>query len=218
MKKPKSSARPRNTIAKQINAAIKAGIIDANTVAVYGRKLSYEECFLRLYYEAKDEWDYAVSNGKASLFPWRVEADIKTDEDFKVLKKKFEDREMCISQMFMQAVNSHNVERIMNLAKAVGFFKDKHLSSDFVPADRERALLVFLKTLLDRSGEKIPIRLVAQFLLLDNPEARKTMVTPADGFSALRRKCLRLGIPLAESRKISRKKSFKFLNKSAGGY
>jgi hypothetical protein len=27
-------------------------------------------------------------------------------------------------------------------------------------------------------------------------------VTPADGFSALRRKCLRLGIPLTESRKI----------------
>ena len=204
MKKPKASAKPRNTVAKQINAAIKAGIIDANTVAVYGRKLSYEECFLRLYYEAKDEWDYAVTKGKASLFPWRLEADIKSDEDFKVLKKKFEGREMCISQMFMQAVNSHNVERIMNLAKAVGFFKDKHLSSDFVPADRERALLVFLKTLLDRSGEKIPIRLVAQFLLLDNAEARKQMATPADGFSALRRKCLRLGIPLAESRKISR--------------
>jgi hypothetical protein len=204
MKKPKSSARPRNTIAKQINVAIKAGIIDANTVAVYGRKLSYEECFLRLYYEAKDEWDYALCKGKASLFPWRVEADIKSDEDFKILKKKFEDREMCISQMFMEAVNSHNVERILNLAKAVGFFKDKHLSSDFVPADRERALLLYLKTLLDRSGEKIPIRLVAQFLLLDNPEARKKMVTVADGFSALRRKCLRLGIPLAESRKISR--------------
>jgi hypothetical protein len=107
--------------------------------------------------------------------------------------------------MFMQAVNSHNVERIMNLAKAVAFFKDKHLSPDFVPADRERALLLFLKMLVDRSGEKISIRRVAQFLLLDNPEARKKMVTPADGFSALRRKCLRLGIPLAESRKISPK-------------
>ena len=171
---------------------------------MYGRKLSYEECFLRLYYEAKDEWDNAAFKGKASLFPWRVEADIKSDEDFRILKKKFEDREMCISQMFMQAVNSHDVGRIMNLAKAVGFFKDKHLSSDFVPADRERALLLFLKTILDSGGEKIPIRMVAQFLLLDNPEARNKMVTPADGFSALRRKCLRLGIPLAESRKISR--------------
>jgi hypothetical protein len=202
MKKPKSRARPRNTIAKQINAAIKAGIFDADTIAVYGQKLSYEESYLSQYYEAKDRWDLAVSKGKDSLFPWRFEADIKSDEDFKKLKMKFDDMEECISQMFMQAVNSHDVEKIINLAKAVGFFKDKRLSLDYMPADRERALLLILKSLLDRSGGKIPIRRVAQFLVLDKPEALNKIVTSEDGFSALRRKCLQLGIPLTESRKI----------------
>jgi len=85
------------------------------------------------------------------------------------------------------------------------FFKDKRPSSDFIPADRERALLLFIKTIIDHSKEKIPIRMVAQFLILDDAEAHKKMKTPADGFSALRRKCLHLGVPLAESRKRKQK-------------
>jgi len=53
--------------------------------------------------------------------------------------------------------------------------------------------------------QAIRSRLVAQFLILDDAEARKKMKTPADGFSALRRKCLQLGVPLAESRKRKKK-------------
>jgi hypothetical protein len=58
---------------------------------------------------------------------------------------------------------------------------------------------------LNYCKQVIRSRLVAQFLILDDAEARKKMKTPADGFSALRRKCLQLGVPLAESRKRKKK-------------
>lgn len=200
------SKKSRQTAIKRIVELLQTGnSLTADVVCKYGRELSYEESFLRLYYEAKFRWEYAVESGKEVLFPWKVAAKIKSDSDFKILKNKFEDMERMISQMFMRAVDSHDGERILNLAKAVSFFKDKRPSSDFIPADRERALLLFIKTILDHSKEKIPIRMVAQFLILDDAEARKKMKTPADGFSALRRKCLQLGVPLAESRKRKKK-------------
>jgi hypothetical protein len=162
---------------------------------------------MRLYYDAKDEWEYAVMNSKKILFPWRSEADVKSEEEFKALKKNFEEKERMISQMFLQAVNHHDGEMIMNLAKAAWFFegKRKFRTPDFQPADRERTLLIFLKTILEHKKEKASIRTVAKFLRLDNAEALKKMKTPEDGFSALRRKCIQLGVPLAESRKGKRK-------------
>jgi hypothetical protein len=171
----------------------------------YGKELSYEESFLRQYYEAKDEWEYALMSGKQKLFPWRVESQIKSEEDWKKLQENYESNKEHISQMFLRAVDSHDGERIMNLARAVWFFEDKRHSNNFTLADRERTLLLFLKMLLERSGEKIPIKMVAQFLLLDDPKARKKMTPPADGYSTLRKKCIQLGIPLAESRKRNKK-------------
>jgi hypothetical protein len=56
-------------------------------------------------------------------------------------------------------------------------------------------------------GEKITIREVAEFLARRKSGLKQTpkIETPADGFSALRKKCRELNVPLAPSRKISPK-------------
>jgi hypothetical protein len=199
---------PRKTLAGQIVELASHGkSSDAEGLARFGRKLSFEESFLRPYYDALDALEAAMKGNlicppilKGEYGNW---SDISRDK-FAALTKQLEERKETIASIFIEAVNTHDGERIMNLARAVWFFKDKR--HPFPPADRERTLLLFLKGLLDHTGEKLTIRQVAQFLNLEELSAgRKKLETPADGFSALRRKCKELGIPLAESRKTRRK-------------
>jgi hypothetical protein len=105
--------------------------------------------------------------GKQKFHPLKIDFKIRNNDDFKVLKNKFEAYEQTISQMFIQAINSHDGERIMNLAKAAWFFKDKRYSKDFSPADRERMLLLHLKSHLEFTGGNASIKAVAMFLALD---------------------------------------------------
>ncbi len=105
--------------------------------------------------------------------------------------------------ILINAMNSHDSEMVMALARAVSFFKDKRYPK-FVAEDRERTILLGMKSLMERTGEKLTIRQVAQFLSMDELSAGKKLEVPADGFSALRRKCREINFPLAPSRKISR--------------
>jgi len=118
------------------------------------------------------------------------------------LHKELQSKQIAIAGIFIDAVNRHDGERIMQLAKAVWFFKDKR-EPNMNLADRERTILLFLKTILGHSGEKMTIRQVAQFMSIDDFSDGKQLKIPPDGFSALRRKCRELNIPLKPSRKIS---------------
>jgi len=140
--------------------------------------------------------------GKRQLYPvFKEEFDDEySPADIEKLKNKLTEREKTISSIFIQAVNEHDGEMIMNLARAAWFFKDKR-PANFAPADRERALLLMLKLVTKHTGETLSIRQVAQYLSLDDIAHGKDLPTSEDGFSAIRRKCRQLGIPLVESRK-----------------
>ena len=94
-------------------------------------------------------------------------------------------------------LNKHDGAQIMRLARAVRLFKDmRHQTAE--AADRERASLLFLKSIMEQDGETFTIREIAKLV------GQKDAVSE-DGFSALRRKCKQLGIPVKASRKTSRK-------------
>jgi hypothetical protein len=111
---------------------------------------------------------------------------------------RFEHWKNIVCDIFIKALLAHDREGILELANAAEFFKDK-LDDDYVPADPERYKLLKLKTgsALNRPR---PIRKIAEYL-----NGGRRVQTPADGFSALRRKCKELGIPIQHSRKISKK-------------
>ncbi|HLX96203.1 MAG TPA: hypothetical protein VKU37_10715 [Verrucomicrobiae bacterium] len=106
--------------------------------------------------------------------------------------------EKGICEIFVKALRENDAETIIELAQAVLFFKDKR--GGLVPKDRERGLLLLAKSRLNLYDQKWTIRETAEYLA-----GGPVVETPADGFSALRRKCRELNFPLAESRKRSRK-------------
>ena len=206
MKKAKSKPALRSSTVKQIIALVKKGdSSEAETIAKYGRPLSFAESFARHYYDALDEVQ-AAERGKTTCLPFpfsRREFDIKSSEEVRALWKKLQDKERCMAGILINAMNSHDSEMVMDLARAVSFFKDKRYPK-FVAEDRERTILLCMKSLMERTGEKLTIRQVAQFLSMDELSAGKKLEVPADGFSALRRKCREINFPLAPLRKISK--------------
>ena len=103
--------------------------------------------------------------------------------------------EKGICDIFIDAMKRNDADKIIEIAQAVWFFKDKRYPM-FKPIDRERGLLLFAKARLDFHEQQWTIREVSEYL-----SGGKKVETPADGFSALRRKCRELNFPLAESRK-----------------
>jgi len=138
--------------------------------------------------------------GKGIIFPIsKREYDI-SEEEFQKLQEEMKKQEEILSGIFLEAVKQHNGEMIMQLAKAVWYFKDKRYPN-FVPQDRERTLLLFLKAIATETKERLSIRQVAQFLDLDKLTPGEKLPVPADGFSSLRRKCKQVGLRLSDSRK-----------------
>lgn len=161
------------------------------------------ESFVRHYYETLDEYE-AAQRGKKILYPLiRHESD-SSNAEYWALTEKLKGRERCIASMFIDAVKEHDRKRIVELANAVEFFKNKRYPKLW-GADHDRLRMIWLKTLLEHYGERITIRQLAQFLAQGASATGKKLETPADGFSALRRKCKQLNFPLAESRKTSGK-------------
>jgi hypothetical protein len=99
-----------------------------------------------------------------------------------------------ICAVFMKAVDEHDRETILSLADAVWRFRD--VGKQEFCGDWERAKLILLKHSLQLTGKTMTLREVAEW----GKEGKKAS-TPADGFSALRRKCKEIDFPLAESRK-----------------
>lgn len=179
---------------------------EAETLSEYGTQLSFEGSFIRLYYDALDCMEAAMRLKKSLLPMSHLEADIELVSEIQAAEKKLKERAECISGIFIEAVNSHDREMIINLADAVWFFKGKR-GPQFVPADLERSQLLFLKSILKHTGEKLTIRQIAQFLALRNLKLGQKLEikTPDDGFSALRRKCIELNIPFVPASKIRKK-------------
>jgi hypothetical protein len=211
----------RNTLAKEIKKVAQRGDFlstsDAQEIAQYGRRLTPTESAFRIYYayratlkHAVDgtwsdprEWIMHEPDGKERAMTWREvqEFGLKWVGD-------------GLREQFMAAVDADDFQKIYELAEAVRFFKTNKYPVH-CDADPERAALLSLKKQFrheDKDEDKMTIREVAEYLawektfkIGDSVKSNFPKVeTPADGFSALRRKCREINFPLAPSRKISR--------------
>lgn len=112
------------------------------------------------------------------------------------LYKKLQERVIC--RLFMDAVNNYDGEKIIEIAKAVWFFKGK-----FDPknkgVDAIRAQLLIAKVIVVPKGKKWTIRQVAEYI------AGGPVETPADGFKRLRETCRDIDFPLVVKRRKRKK-------------
>jgi len=211
-------SKVRNTLAKEIKKVARRGDFrctsDAQEIAQYGRRLTPTESAFRIYYayratlkHAVDgtwsdprEWIMHEPDGKERAMTWREvqEFGLKWVGD-------------GLREQFMAAVDADDFQRIHELAEAVRFFKTNKYPVH-CDADPERAALLSLKKHYrheDKDEHKMTIREVAEFLAWEKNHKIGDAVnstfpkieTPADGFSALRRKCREVDFPLAPSKR-----------------
>ena len=213
-------SKQRNTLAKQITKVAKRGDFlstgEAQEIAQYGRRLTPIEDRFRNYYACKAtlkhavdgvwndprEWIMHEPDGKERTMTWREvqEFSVKWVGD-------------GLREIFMAAVEADDFQKIHDLAEAVRFFKTNKYPVH-CDADPERAALLSLKKNYrhdDKDEDKMTIREVAEYLAwektckIGDPVGSKfpKIETPADGFSALRRKCREVDFPLAPSTRKS---------------
>jgi len=197
----------RQTLVKQVIQLLKTKQFphDAADVCSYGRPLSDLEQGMRCYYGTRELMKDAIRQAMKSGEKERKIFEVK--EPGKPMRKMTKSASMIhlheqikkhIAEEFFRALDNSDSEKILEIARGVWFFRNKR-PGNFVPADPERMKLLHFKMTL-APWEKVTIRTIAQHLA-----GTDDIPTPADGFSALRRKCRQLGIPLAESRKRSKK-------------
>lgn len=104
-------------------------------------------------------------------------------------------RQLC--ELFINAVENHDGQRIIELAEAVWFFKGKSK-----PADPTRHALLGFKYSMGIMGQKSqPIgKIVA-----DLKSQGIAVGSPEDGYSKIRKICKELGIAITPSRKTGKK-------------
>jgi hypothetical protein len=137
--------------------------------------------------------DFASEFGQ---FGWGAYPKDEPDQD-ELNFKKWRD---IVSNVFIQAVIDCDKERILQLAEAAAFFKDK-LGDGFPPADPVRHKLLQIKYRPSIMQTAFTIRQLAEMVY---PQKRVKQLA-GDGFSALRRICKEMGIRIKPSRKIRRK-------------
>lgn len=213
----------RNTLAKEIKKVAQRGFLSTSLaleIARYGRRLTETENIFLKYYGTKFEFTDAENRDSDDLRHWITFPDGKkrliTWFQTKELRVKILRDGLC--DLFMAAVDANDFQKVYELAEAVRFFKiNKHPVQQDV--DPERGDLLSLKGEFlpgDKDEHKMTIREVAEYLArmkyfrTHDPDTSvfPKLETPADGFSALRRKCRELDFPLAPSKlKSARSKS-----------
>jgi hypothetical protein len=198
--------KPRKTLAKEIKKTAQgdglAQAYEAFQLATFGRPLTdYEELF-RMYYHAKA----AINKPPESRKFWEIELTINRPGIEKIktnigtmLRANLIYSKARLNQIFMSAMDAQDFQTIQELANAVRFLKDIKYPSR-AAADPDREKLLALKLRIQTGGKIMTLREVAEFL-----KNSISLYSPEDGFSALRRKCHGINLPLAPSRKISKK-------------
>lgn len=114
--------------------------------------------------------------------------------------RKKEEENLC--SIFLDAIQKRDGQKIWEIAQAVWFLKGVFESK--TPVDKERAHLLSIKQYLDMEGIKWPIQMVVYSL---EQATGMKIKDQGDGFSALRKKCKALGLPLGKTRRGRRKKA-----------
>jgi hypothetical protein len=106
--------------------------------------------------------------------------------------------EKAVCDVFIKAVLECDRKTIIELADAAAFFKDK-LGDDFIPNDPVRLQLLKIKDQPRLYPKRFTMREIAKQVY-----GKKDLENhAADGFSALRRLCKELKVPIRPSRKRS---------------
>lgn len=186
---PKKPRRPK--LAGQITKLAQEDINAATVLAIHGRKLTEIETVLSLFYGALEEFNRVKDLKKLPLqdrfniSPASARRSIL--EQRKMYKNYLNEYGSVLFAIFIGAVTNRDSEKISEIAKAVDFLKASG-SGDWL-----RTRLLILKILLDKKGQKWPIRQVAIFVDWHDLEG-------VDGFRNLRKICIDLNFPLAPSR------------------
>ena len=136
------------------------------------------------------------------FMPGHTTAELKP-RDFQTIQKNLDEARETIVNMFMEAVDRHDGEAIVDIANGVMFFRGKRHKDNYA-ADRERMILIFLKS-QSPLYPKYTIREIAKILASKGCPKAFSKDAQADGFSALRRKCKELGLLIKPSRKRATK-------------
>ena len=206
----KKSKRPRNTIARKVSLAAQAddlpNFYKAFQIATYGRPLTEVEELFRMYYESNAQ----IKKGMKEEF-WKTIIPLRNPENIKEIIKReakvFVHANLIftkaqLEEIFTAAMDGQDFQAIQELADAVRFLKE--INHPFNCAqDNDRRDLLAVKFYIMTGGRKMTMRDVAAYL--GHGRKSRSPNAPDDGFSALRRKCKEIKLPLVPSRKISKK-------------
>ena len=212
-------SRVRNTLAKEIKKVAQRGdfrsTYDALEIAQHGRRLTSVESHVLNYYANKAILKAFIDGhlknwpGESVLhYPSGKKRRMTGRETLEFSVKYVRDG-LC--ERFMEAVDADDFQKIREISEAVRFLKTNKYPAD-LDVDPDRATLLSLKRYYrheDKDEDKMTIREVAEYLAwakkykIGDPMVSvfPKIETPADGFSALRRKCREVDFPLAPSKR-----------------
>lgn len=165
------------------------GYATASALAMWGKIPNQEELRIIVYHLSLKRLKGNKSMNR-KLSPKR----------FDRIKSDFERSKRNLCDMFLYAVETYDKEAVIRIANAV--WNAKQMQHE---ADPDRKMLLVLKSSCEAGGEKLTISQIAAFVKAESIFKGARLETPADGWSALRRKCKELGVPILESRKRSQK-------------
>lgn len=189
---------------RQIVRLVKEGnSLQAKLVAQYGKQLSpVAMCLYALYWYGDME---AVMKSQDQMFPFKQRPTPIFARNFgKFCKMQHATARKELCKLFLDAVDHHKRDFIIELAEAVWFFRDKRIRNS-VADDVTRTQLLLIKPFLEKTSMCMTIADLAGILGIQPTE---------DGYSSLRRKCKEVEFPLCPARKISVKNRLKVLKKS----
>ncbi len=191
------AVKPRRTLAKQIRELVSTDIRAARQLAERGRQFSNIETRLNLYYQSQHELKQLTSGQKKNcpkgyefIGVWR---EMRKATNIRLIEKYAEKDKESLIKVFLDAVNVHDSKIVFEIGNAIEFLKTDRSS------DRYRPALLTWKWILDKHGERLPIREVATLIGWHDMDS-------ADGFSQLRGLCVEIKFPLLRSRQIRKRK------------
>jgi hypothetical protein len=168
-------------------------------VALYGSRLDRTAYTTNLQFSLERIWD-SMKTGKHIKFleplPPKLEA-----KQRQIIEEEYIKSREAVIQIVRDALRDKNPQPLYDIGKAIENYKIWVVRG---PADPLRYQILMWKWMLDKTGEQMTIRQLAERI-----EWRD--MRPDDGFSQLRKVCKELGFPLAPSRQISKTKTLKVL-------
>lgn len=193
----KSSKARKPKLAGRIVELAKKDIHAASMLAQRGREFTEIETLVDLYCQVLQKSD-DIKSGKKTAEEKILEDKPCWTEKFRAdfysyAHKSVDEFSNQLSRVFLTAIKAGDSEKIFEIGRAVEFLKV------FKPQrDQYRMVILFLKTVYEKSGDKWPIRSIAK--LIGWPDT-----SGADGFKTVRRMCEELNCPIADSRKKANK-------------